>query len=117
MSTNTNWTIATNEDDDESLILSYLDDEQTVHHYLVEDVDEVENIKISKSGNTCSLYDGNVVKFYIFNTTMYEIEELGTFDVDLNDNFSTRISYSYLDNVAGSNYNANEGSIGLIYKF
>ena len=39
------------------------------------------------------------------------------YDVDLNDNFSTRISYSYLDNVAGSNYNANEGSIGLIYKF
>jgi opacity protein-like surface antigen len=39
------------------------------------------------------------------------------YDAKINENLSARISYSYLDNVAGSDYSANVGSLGLNYKF
>lgn len=39
------------------------------------------------------------------------------YDLKINDNLSARVSYSYLDNVAGSDYSANVGNLGLQYKF
>ena len=39
------------------------------------------------------------------------------YDAKITDNLSARISYSYLDNVAGSDYSANVGNLGLQYKF
>ena len=39
------------------------------------------------------------------------------YDAKINDNLSARISYSYLNNVADSDYSANVGSLGLNYKF
>ena len=108
------WTIHSDENDD-THILSYLDNEQCLHHHLIEDSDEIEFIKSSVSGTICCIYDGNSLTFYSFNDVLNEIEEIGSFDVDIFDEDDLFLEYFRNDDIEYFITNADGENITVYY--